>query len=226
MRTRYASAMLAFILLVACNRNGNEGITFSIDIDAIGQQYSQELLQSASRMLRRRVIAIAAQQDIQMQETDVQVEEDGTNLTVQISDEDMRQQLATEMRDPFTMQFMEEVPLDMAEVIVAETQGFKSIPLTEEDIAWLHIAHQDENGAQVLITFTENGAAQKRELFAERIEQNIGIFVRGMPVYKMLVESDDAEEDTLTINIPHAELAEVFVDDVNVGLRTTFSVVE
>lgn len=230
MRIRYAPAVLALIFfLAACGRSESETLTLSVTLDAIGQERAQELLQSAHRMLQRRVVAIAAQQNVQIREADVQIEQTNgsSKLAVKVGNANVLRQLATEIHTPFTIQFMEEVPLDMAEVVVAETQGFRGIPLTDADIAWLHIIPRDgEDGVQAVITFTDGGAEQKRQLFAERLEQNIGIFVRGMPVYKMLVEPHDVAGDALAINIPHAELAEVFVDDVNVGLRATFSVVE
>ena len=62
-----------------------------------------------------------------------------------------------------------------------------------------------------------------KDLFAESEGKNIGIFIRNQLVSKLLVDTDELIDDIIITDIPTVQLANVFADDVNVGLHVTFT---
>jgi len=218
MRIRTITALAALVFLTAC---GTSKQAYTVTIDEAGAARADELFAAAMRMFERRVEAVGGQQGTADALKEITLDRNGNEATIRITltSADLAAALADDLQQAFTFRLMEQVPVDEADIVVAETEGFRALPLTEEDVAWINVDASGESG-NASVTFTSEGEQRKHELFAEHTGTYIGLFIRGMPVYKFLVEENDVNAPTLLMNIPNSELARVFADDVNVGLHT------
>ena len=221
MRLSTIAPLLLTVLLVAC---GNKTVSIDLTIRATDETELQRILAMTKRMVERRVESIEAREGVTETLEDITIDRktDGAQLKLRFSTPIIGPILSEDLAEPFTLEFMEECPVEEADFVVAETQGYKKIPLGIEDVSWLLTEKESEIPGVVTMQFTPEGAQKKTELFEPRMGKNIGIFIRGLPVYRLRVEQDDVEKPVLLIKVPNAELGSVFADDVNTGLHVSF----
>ncbi|MDD5469444.1 MAG: hypothetical protein PHO92_01445 [Candidatus Peribacteraceae bacterium] len=222
MRTSRIAPFLLAALLVACS---GKNASYDLTIKAKDEAQLQRILATTTRMVERRVEAIEYREGVTDTLEDITISRKGgnTQLTLRFSTPIIAPILTEDLLEPFTMEFMEECPVEEADFVVAETQGYKRIPLGTEDVSWLLTEEESGIVGGVTMQFTPEGAQKKAELFEPRMGKNIGIFIRGLPVYRLRVEPDDVEEPVILIKVPDSELGSVFADDVNTGLHVSFS---
>jgi hypothetical protein len=211
-------AVVCALALVACGKGAT--VAFDMQVNGVGPKKADELLVTAMRTTERRAKALEEKMAIENLLEDIDVRRHGgdARMIVRLSTKDAEALFTERVTEDFTLEFMETAPVEEADIIVGETQGFRRINLHKEDIEKL-----TETSGGALIHFTDTGAQKKNALFAERMGEEIGIFIRGMPVYKLRVEDQDVQDETLLIKIPQPNVIPVFVDDVNVGLHVSFS---
>lgn len=221
--------LVSATLVVACANDASSDahMRYEIDTGITDTQRLEDLQQSAKRVLESRLIALGEfARDVEVTRTsggfDAKITLSGSNTAVFDT-------MTEKLTEPLTITFMVETEnLEEADVIVAETEGFNETLLNEDHIDWVTAdAHPVTESGEVTIRFTQEGLELKKEIFEEQMDNNIGVFVRNRPVYKMKVEQDDIDSDVLVLrNIPRADMAQIFADDMNVGLHTTFTPVQ
>jgi len=216
--------MLSAVLLAAC---GSDRMAYDLHLTAAAGLDTDEIIGASVRMVERRVEAISDAQGWTgaMKDIDVRKTENGARITVQATKTELLPFLTEDLTEPFSFEFMEEVPVEDSDVVVADSIGYRNLALNGQDVRWL-VARDGGETALVTVQFTEEGRARKKQVFSENVGEELGLFVRKHPVYRFLVEQNDVSEDTFTIKVPQKELAEVFADDVNAGLHASFSPVE
>ena len=220
------SCFLALLLLTACS---STTVTYDLSFNTEAKDTKNELILASMRMIERRVSSLDEEYGFEnsLKDVDVKRTKENVQLIVKLNEEEVAEELTIRLISPFSIEFMENVPMEEADIVVAETQGFKNIALSQEHVTWLTATKNEKNDEGIVsIEFTPEGIELKRELFKERPGGFIGIFVRKQPVYKLLVEGDDMDNENLLMKIPAVELGRVFADDVNVGLHVSFSPVE
>ncbi|MDD3897186.1 MAG: hypothetical protein PHU04_05135 [Candidatus Peribacteraceae bacterium] len=222
MRTYRIAPFLLTALLVACS---GKNVSYNLTIEAKDETELQRILAVTTRMVERRIEAIEYREGTQDTMEDITINRRGERiqLTLRFTTPVIAPILTEDLIEPFTMEFMEECPVEEADFVVAETQGYKKIPLSAEDVSWLLTEEETGTAGAVTMQFTTEGAQKKAELFEPRMGKNIGIFIRGLPVYRLRVEPNDVEEPFILIKVPDPELGTVFADDVNTGLHVSFS---
>ena len=204
--------------LAAC---GTSSTTYIMDITAQEEQQVNNLLLATTRVIERRMASIGEEPlDIHMQR--------GQPFTVRVEaeNETALEVLTETITAPFSFIVMKEAGDAEPEQTVEGHGGFVSTGITGEHILWLQASEEAEGKGRVTIGFTEEGREMMSEMFAENFGKSIGIFVRGQLVSKLLVETDELKEDIIITDIPTVGLAEVFADDVNVGLYVTFTLAQ
>ena len=209
---------ISALLLTAC---GTSSVSYDLNLNLKSPDYEENVLDAAKLIVERHIKA--AEASIGVEETINEIERNGTTIKVTFNNEEMIEELNNRLTRPFAFEFMEVVPIEEAQVVVAETEGYSPFGLTGDHVDWLTAEGGDGTPGIVTVKFTEEGAEVKNKMFGERVGENVGLFVRGMPVYKLLIEEDDIEGNTLALNIPDAALGYIFADDVNVGLQVTFT---
>ena len=168
-----------------------------------------ELVEAAARVISRRLEHLQVYHQPPVIEGDI--------VRVRIKTATGGDALAAQLQESFSMRFMKEVSL-----IVAEQQGFIDTGLTHEHVDWLtEVA--TATGSTVTIGLTPAGQRLKAKIFGENLGKNIGLFIRDHPVYKLTVNEADLATPNIVIVIPDPFLSGVFIDDVNVSNHVTFT---
>ena len=213
-------------ILTGCMGASNASITYKATTTLTNQERIQEMPQAINRLLENRLIALGEMP----LEIEVEPESNGFEAEVTLSGSNIEvlSILTEKITAPTTLRFMVEAPLEEADIILAEKEGFKETLLTEDHIDWLTAkAHPVTRKGEVVLNFTEEGKTLKTQIFEENKGKHVGIFVRERPVYKLKIEDEDISEDILVLrNIPNPEIAQIFADDINIGLHITFTPVQ
>jgi hypothetical protein len=92
-------------------------------------------------------------------------------------------------------------------------------------LIWIQpIRHTDTGELGLELQFNDTGREILRSSFQKNEGKDIGIFVRDLLVSKMTIGSSDIGESIVINGIPSSKVAEIFADDVNVGLHVSYSV--
>ena len=78
-----------------------------------------------------------------------------------------------------------------------------------------------EIGAE--LQFNERGQKLLQDAFTGNIGKSVGIFVRDLLVSKMTISAEVLSSHILISGIPSERVAQIFADDVNVGLHAIFT---
>ncbi len=222
MKTRITLFLATALFLVSCQPSTTAtDITYRLEIKESGKSHTEELIEAAKRSIERRLDAMG-----ESAESINDREEAGVHyIDIDLTNDNGSGSLTAQLREPFSFEIMKSVPLEDADIVVAETEGYGRTDISTADFAWLTAkgdASVPTEKGTVEVEFTSEGLADKKALFAAELGKNVGIFVRQRPVYKLLVERADVDSDTLVMNIPQAELGYVFADDMNTSLYITY----
>lgn len=95
--------------------------------------------------------------------------------------------------------------------------------LTGSSLVWVQGMGDKSTGKISLdLEFSEAGAKILSEIFAENSGKSLGIFVRDLLVSKILMEGEMNENHVRIGGVPSEHIANVVMDDINVGLHATF----
>lgn len=224
---KFLSAALCALILASCSDSGDASVRYVLTSDLTDQERLSQVPATVKRLLENRVLAL----DGVTKSVTVEQDAKGFTAVVTLSGSDMSilDTLTERITEPLTIRFMTEAPLEEADIVIAETEGYKETKLTEDHIDWMTwSAHPVLNTGEVTIVLTEEGKALRKEIFGQNVGKNIGIFVKQRPVYKLTVdENDDEQPDSVVLrNIPSPEMAQIFADDMNIGLHVTFTPVQ
>lgn len=205
-------------LLAACNGSGTA--TYSLDIDTEDQNLRQQLIWQSMDVIERRLESIG-EKSIDKQ---VSPGTDETHITVKVASDEVAEALTAQLTAPFTLVVGAQTEEETADYTVEGHGKFQKTDITGDDIEWVQARKEpDGEKGEVRLVFTEEGRAKMANLFMTMKGGFIGIFVRDRLVSKLQVETDELKDDIVITGIPDADLADVFADDVNVGLHVTFT---
>lgn len=214
---RSIAFLLATVLLSAC---GEVTVTYDLTIDEVYADQKSELTLASMRVIERRLKRIGEE----ILEKDITAASGIPSITLMLGDKVARDILTEELLQPFTLRIMAEVADDeSADITVAGHGGFTETGLTEEHMTWANaIEDTDPSLGRVTLIFTEDGRILINDVFAEHNGEYVGLFVRERLMSKLLVESAALMDDIIIRDIPSTEIANIFADDINVGLHVTF----
>jgi hypothetical protein len=217
MRRACIPLLCTSILLSACV--GGKNVTFDLEFDVDDKAQQANLLMASRRVIDRRLARMG--EDIEKE--DISTLDGAVSITMTLSSKEGVELLIDELSEPFTLDVMGEVTETDADLVVTGHGGYKRTGLDETFFIGAEAKPDSSPGkGQVLIYLSESGMDKMGEIFKEYNGQFIGLFVRGKLVSKLLVETDEVKDQILIRDIPSLELAEIFADDVNVGLHVTF----
>lgn len=206
---------LSAAILAGCG--GPATTTYRLTFDTQDPGDVAMLTTATIRVMQRRLDRLGAELFGQHTEQDA----DGASVEITASDAGALEELTTEMTAPFDLDVMV-ATTGSGDVTVEGYGAFSKTGVTGDDIRMvLAKANDDGVGASVNIRFTDDGLAEMRELFANNVGKDLGLFVRGRLVSTLTVKSADLPNPLVIDGIPDAELATIFADDVNVGIHVT-----
>lgn len=209
------------LLLVSCG-SGSTGYNLVFDTD--DEDKRSELTFAAQRVIERRLEMYGEKALDLKVVSGVRTPQ----IRVKMNDENIIDVLTADLISSFNLRIMKEALPGETDIISVEGHGdFSETGITEDQVEWFE-ASPDTNPEQgrVTITFSEEGRDLMEQVFKENSGKNIGLFVREHLVSKLYVDSDELLDEIVITEIPSLELAEIFADDVNVGLYVTFTPVE
>lgn len=209
--------LISLLLLAGC---GSSTITYDLAFSSIDDvRLEQELARQSMNVIERRLDRMGEKpldMEISIGET--------TQIEVQVSSKDIADILTSELTEPFSLSVMSETDLEHADITVEGHGSFEKTDITEADFEWVQAREDKESGqGEVRILLTEEGRTKMAAIFRVMKGKSIGIFVRDRLVSKLKVDTDELKDDIVIQGIPDPAMAEVFAEDVNVGLHVTFT---
>lgn len=193
---------------------------FTLTFTDAGQERKQELIDTATRVITRRLEPLGQQ----MRGKKVRQTADGAVLRFSLPNPAHRVTIENQLTAPLEFRVMVEAPREQADIWNDQAGGYRSTGITEKDVAWAYATtSEDGKTGKVLLTFTDEG----QTLFGLALQENqgkkLGIFVRGTLVTYKRIGPQDQKTGIPIDNIPGFALASVFADDVNVGAHVAFT---
>ncbi len=206
-----------FLFLTACT---GEAVTGSYDLQMETQDPARRetLGLAAMRVVERRIQSM----QVPMREQTIRQEEGNLAIDVTVDHPDTIALLSEQLQRPFTFRIMVESSADEVDATVEGHGGFRSTNITEADIDWVESAQDDEGKGAVRILLTEEGQAKLQGLMTAEQGKSIGVFVRDVLISVLPAAGGDSVDITIR-GIPDLALAEIFADDVNVGIHIMFT---
>lgn len=216
---RLLLGLSASMLLFGCSSQTT--VTYNLSFNVSDPQDRQELTVASQRVIERRLEHL----NEPILSDSIDTSKQPTSVTVTMPDKGAAQELTRELAEPFKVRIMAQTASgETADITVQGQGGFKETGITENDIQWVDSrTDPSTNKGEVGIQLTPAGQRKMQTLFSQEVGKNIGIFVRDQLVSKLLVSSPDAPSTLIISNIPSPDIAEVFADDMNVGLHVTFT---
>lgn len=218
MKPLFFSAVSA-VLLASCALSNSTGYLLELNVADPAQR--QELGEQALRVIERRLERMG---EIPTNKS-VNVTDEEATVLFTVETREAIDQLTEELQRPFTFRVMAQAPEgEEGEITVDGHGSFASTPITGDDLEWVEGRKQPGKATgEVRLVFTEEGRAEMADLFAANEGKHIGIFVRDQLISKLLVDTGELKDDIVIRDIPSPELAQIFAEDVNVGLHVTFT---
>lgn len=203
------------LALAACS--AKQAMTYTATIDEGGSARVMELIQASERVLKRRFAGAQVQGVIVSV-----VPTGGKNAIVNLKLPDSAAgEVATRiLADPFTF----EIRVDGGVRADTGETDWKPTGIDGTMLNWIQPVHLTDTGELgVELQFTPAGRKAVEATFRSNKGKDIGIFVRDLMVSKLRINADKPGESIIISGIPSAKVAEIFADDVNVGLHVAFS---
>lgn len=209
--------LIGFALsLAACS--GEQKIMQKVTIRSSDSTKVVSLVQATERVMDRRLAAIG------VQNAHASVVPTGTNtalLTLTLPTAETAERTKQILAEPFTFDLRIEEPKAQGDTGESEWTG---TTLTGSSLVWVQAVGNRATGAvSIELQFTEEGRKALATVFKENVGKNLGIFVRDLLVSKMSIAMTTVSDHIVISGIPSAAIAEVFADDVNVGLFVDFT---
>ncbi|MCA9370586.1 MAG: hypothetical protein KC680_01335 [Candidatus Peregrinibacteria bacterium] len=215
---------VAFALfLTAC---GPATLSYNITFDTDNAARMTDLSLALRRVTERRLARLEANltdfdvdHNKETLETSVSIEVDSTKAAAQLNDE-LLAPFSFEMRYVVDPETEEE-----GDITVEGLGSFRATGVEGTHIDWVlgEAMEGPLDQGKVIIGFTDEGVSRMQNVLHERDGTTIGLFVRGRLTASLQVDGDSITRTIEIPGLPSAELANIFADDMNVGIHMTLS---
>ena len=214
-------AVLA-VLITACSSVATV-LTYSVTFTTENPGRMTDLSLATRHVVERRLARLGG--DLIDYDIDFDKESQVATIGLEVDNAKAAKALNKEMVTPFTFEVRYLADEFVEGDIQVEGAGsYRATGITKDDVDWV-IGESIEpilDRGRVLIGFTDEGAPKVQKLFEEQAGNTIGLFVRGR--LTAAVQIQDTFEKVLVIEgLPSSEIANVFADDMNVGIHMVFT---
>ncbi len=216
MKRRVLVAAGLVLALMSCGAK-QQSVTADMAIRSPDAGKTMLLIQSAERVMERR---LAAAQVKGGHATAITSGPSTAKLTVRVPDAAAEVKAKDILAEPFFFDLRIEKPNTDA------LQPSEWIPtaLTGSSLEWIQAVGNSTTGEVTIeLQFTPEGRTLLESVFKGNVSKHIGIFVRDLLVSKLTIQTDAVTDRVIISGIPSSKVAEIFADDVNVGLRVTYT---
>lgn len=235
----FALAILSCALLASC-KSTPRTVTYDISLSKIGNTHRLELVNAAERVATRRLAALSIKGTAKAVPA-----ETGATLNLTLPDKKAAESIAKLFAEPFTIDIRTQVkPLTDFKQDDPTGSNWKMSTVGNDDFEWIQVIGDKATGKiGVELQFTPDGRKKFEKVFTELAAANnrlapsipklapaaanpaslnIGIFVRGVLVSALTPSGTKLDSHVIITGIPKPAMAQVFADDVNVGLHARF----
>lgn len=208
--------------LAACGRKETT-LTYTMTVNRPTAAEVVTLINASERVLVRRLSALGEKKPIV---TAVPAGASGGVLGIALQSDEIAPRVKQILSEPFTFDIRLEKPAASGATASSGGNASDWIPtgIDRRHLIGVQSVVSDKSGeAAIDLTFTDEGRRLLTALFAEHKGENIGIFVRDLMVSSLKIESENVQEHIVISGVPSSAVAQVFTDDVNVGLYVEFT---
>jgi hypothetical protein len=219
MNRRSVIALGIVLSLTACG--GAASVTATMSIAGLDAGRTALVIKSVERVLMRRLAAAEIKQGISV--IALPTGPTSAALTMRLPNS----AAATKAREILEQPFHFDVRLEGATTGTGELDTHDWIPtgVEERHLEWVQVLGQAQDGStSIELFFSKEGRTILADVFRKNEGKNIGLFVRDLLVSKVKVQKEGLAEHVVIGGIPSARIADIFADDVNVGLHVTFTI--
>ena len=208
---------IGFLVVLAACGSGKQTMKYTLRVVAPTDARAMELIQATERVMNRKM---AAAKIASGHATALPAGAKSGTLTITVPDGEAATKVRSMLAQPFTFDIRVENT-----TASGSSAGSQWIPtaLTGSALESVRaIGNSRTQAVSVELNFTSGGRTVLQSVFSQNQGKNIGIFVRGLLVSKLSVQGKTTDGRVVIEGIPSAVVAEVFADDVNVGLGIVF----
>lgn len=207
----------SLMVLAACGSSVQLSYTAKSSVDDPAR--NTLIFQATERVLTRRLAAV----NVASPRVTV-VPQDSTtatvNMTVPGASVDTVNRIVS---DPFTFEIRMEKGM-VKDAAGVEQTDWQPTGVDGSMLDWVQpVQNADSSIIGVELRFSEAGRTKLKEAFRGNKGRDVGVFVRDLLVSKLKINTEVLDEHIVISGIPSAKVAEIFADDVNVGLHISFT---
>ncbi len=207
-----------FLSLSACGRG--QTVVEHMTIRTTDATRVLSLITSTEHVLTRRLAAVNVKN---ASVAAVPTGAKSATLTLKLADIPSAEKAKAILAEPFRFDLRIEEPTMKK---VPDDTALTWIPtaLTGSNLEWVQVIGNSRTGEVAIeLQFTKQGKKILSSVFRGNVGKHLGIFVRDLLVSKLIIEKAPITDRVLISGIPSAKVAEIFADDVNVGLSVLFT---
>jgi hypothetical protein len=217
---RISLSLAAVLLLAACS--SQQTVNYKLTFTNVDKSQEPLLTTTSMEVIDRRLGHLGVQKlKSSINSTNI----DQPILSVTLPDKQSADALTSELTEPFTLSVMTETTgTEKPDITIDGQGGFKNAGITEKDFEWVDSGKDPASSkGEVRLTLTPDGKTKIQTLFHEMKGKSIGIFVRDKLVSLLTVETDQIPDALIIRDVPSPDIAQIFADDMDVGLHVTFT---
>ncbi len=207
------------LMLSACG--GSATVVKTMHIRVADSAKVMTILQATEKVMERRFAALKLKN---ARASVVPTSAKTATLTLELPDAEAAEKMEAILSEEFTFDIR--IEKEKEGNVKDETLPSEWIPtaFTGSSLSWVQaVGNKNTGRVAIELQFTEQGRTVIQSIFRENVGKNIGIFVRSQLMSTFTI-TDPNIGDTIAIGgAPSASIAEVFADDVNMGLLVNFT---
>lgn len=211
------------LLTILAGCGSSKTLVWDLSLPKTDASRSAVLLKGAERIVVRRLAA--SQVDRGVSANAVPTAVDRATLTVTVPDAAAAEKASAILREPFTFDIRKEQPATAA-TGGSDTAGqtvWVPTGIEGHDLEWVQVVRASNGNVGIELLFSATGRTKLAALLKESAGGNIGIFVRDILVSSLEVKRTAISDHIVIDGVPSEMVAQIFADDVNVGLHVTFT---
>ena len=210
-------AITSAVFLSACG--SKPVVVYRMSLRAPDAAKAMYLIEATERVMLRRLAAAEVQG---AQVSTLPVNSDSATLTMKLPNSAAAGTAERILGETFTFDIRLEKPGANPDQL--DTSEWQPTALTGASLQWIQVIASSSTGeVGVELEFTPAGRGILESIFKGNKGKHVGIFVRDLLVSKLKIDSETVSDHIIISGIPSDRVAEIFADDVNVGLRVNFS---
>jgi hypothetical protein len=211
---------LLFVALMVCTACAPKPATFtySLRFDLPETSKQMALVQATESVVKRKLKAI----DITNASVLTSFTGSGAGkLSIQ-ANSDQKKMIDGLLSEKFTFEIKGEKKVPVSGQ-VPNPENWEQTGMTSDMLLWASASSSSNGTATIDLEFNSAGQKILLETFKKYEGRSIGIFVRDFLVSKLKVEGTAHPDRVVITGVPSAQVAKIFVDDVNVGIHTSIT---